>query len=58
MRVFKTKQFGRYALRARIDDELILLKGMAVAWLRVSDEELNYSLSNGLLQEINYGKKK
>ena len=125
LRVFKTKQFGRYAMRARIDDdslkeaieraerglvdaelgggviklriarkgqgrssgyrtliayhrnkravflygfaknereniddeELMLLKEMAVAWLRVSDEELNHSHSKGLLQEIDYGKK-
>lgn len=125
MRVFKTKQFGRYAQRARIDDaslkeaieraerglvdaelggnviklriarkgqgrssgyrtliayrsneravflhgfaknergnieddELESLKELAKAWLKASDQELNRSLSNGLLQEVDYGKK-
>ena len=57
MRVFKTKWFGRYALRARIDDEeLTTFKEMAVAWFKASEQEINRSLSNGLLQEVNYDK--
>lgn len=36
------------------DDELMTLKEMATKWLKVSDQELNHSISNGLLQEVNY----
>lgn len=37
------------------DDELASLKEMSAAWLKTGDQELNRSVSNGLLQEINYG---
>lgn len=37
------------------DDELVALKEIAAAWLKVGNKELNRSLSNGLLQEVNYG---
>ncbi len=41
--------------RENIDDEeLISLKKVAAAWFKVSDKELNRSLSNGLLQEVDY----
>ena len=36
------------------DDELMSLKEIAAAWLKVNDQEINRSLSNGLLQEVNY----
>ena len=38
------------------DDELTTFKEMAVAWFKASDKELSRSLSNGLLQEVNYDK--
>ena len=38
------------------DDELTTFKEIAVAWLKASDQEISRSLSNGLLQEVNYGK--
>lgn len=40
------------------DDELMSLKELASAWLKAEDHEINQSLSNGLLKEVNYGKKK
>ena len=38
------------------DDELITLKQMAIKWLKLSDQEIKRSLSNGSLQEVNYEK--
>ena len=38
------------------DDELLSLKEIAAAWLTVNDQVLNRSISDGLLQEVNYDK--
>ena len=38
------------------DDELTTFKELAVEWFKASDQEISRSISNGLLQEVNYGK--
>ena len=41
--------------RENIDsDELMSLKELASAWIKASDQEVNHSLSNGLLKEVIY----
>ncbi|MBS4168121.1 hypothetical protein PARA125_000753 [Parachlamydia sp. AcF125] len=41
--------------RENIDsNELISLKELASAWIKANDQELNRSLSNSLLKEVNY----
>lgn len=41
--------------RKNIDnDELVSLKELASVWIKAGDQEINHSLSKGLLKEVNY----
>lgn len=48
--------FAKKDLENIDDKQLATLKELAVSWFKADDQEIIRSLSNGNLQEVNYGK--
>jgi hypothetical protein len=40
------------------DDELATLKEIAMGWLEEGNERIEHAIEKGLLEEVNYGKRK